>query len=62
MFKIFCHEVLQAAMLCKGKTEPLINYKKNELIKNYVINYFTDQLHVAYHPTGYSFTYLYTYS
>lgn len=61
MFKIFGHEVLWVAVLCQDKTEPLINYKKSELIKNYVINYFTDQFHVAYYPTDYSFAYLYAY-
>lgn len=30
-------------------------------LKNYIINYFIDQLHVSYYPTDHSFTYWYTY-
>lgn len=57
MFKIFSHEVLLAAILYQNKTESLINYNRNKLIKNCIINYFTHQLHVAYHPIDYPFTY-----
>lgn len=49
-------------MWCQDKTESLINLKKMDIIKNYIIKYFTCQLHVAYQPTDYYFTYWYAYS